>query len=123
MGSPCKSTRGLGSFTPSCAKREPSPAAIMANFIFLFVIGLLQVQSVAIVAFFEIQLTQWVAVGIFVVLAVVFVIIVTTKSPSDTNGGKATAEVTESADAEEETEAESAAEEKEEASDSEKAAE
>jgi hypothetical protein len=36
----------------------------------LFFVGLLQVQTVTVVAFFEILLTQGIAVGIFVVPAI-----------------------------------------------------
>ena len=40
IASPCTCTRGLGRFTPSFARREPSPAAKMANFIFISSVSL-----------------------------------------------------------------------------------
>ena len=61
MGMPCNSISGLGCFTPSCASLDPSPAAIIANFIlwgnlFLVVVGQLQVQAVAVIALLEVEL-------------------------------------------------------------------
>ena len=55
IGMPCNLTSGLGSLTPSCASLEPSPAAIIANFILLIVVSLLQVQAVAVIALLKIE--------------------------------------------------------------------
>ena len=72
MGMPCNWISGLGSLTPSCARREPSPAAMIANFILLvlIVVGLLQVQAVAVVALLEVELAQRILVGLGIVLSV-----------------------------------------------------
>jgi hypothetical protein len=52
---------GLDSVMPSLASLEPSPAAIIANFISDVIVGLLQVQPIAVVAFFEVEFAQRVA--------------------------------------------------------------